>query len=134
MLNVMSNTVTDLKADGVLTAIVPANNINVGPVDIVQETQTGLMMPMITLHLVSEVSNTVPLATRETYFQLDIWSRTSQLEVEQIYERVLTILNFQTQDNSGTHIYWQRMSSAVDQYESDRRIFHRSCTFMAWVQ
>lgn len=130
----MSKIVSVLKADSTLTAMVPSNNIMVGPVDVLEENQTQLVMPQINLYLVSEMSNTVPLSTRETTFQLDIWSRISQLEVENIYEQVLSDLNYLTTDNNGTHIFWQRLNSAVDNYQTDRRIFHKSCTFMAWVQ
>jgi hypothetical protein len=130
----MSKIVATLKDDPTLTAMVPSTNIMVGPVDVLEENQTQLVMPQINLYLVSETSQTVPLAARETVFQLDIWSRISQLEVENIYEQVLTTLNFLSGDNNGTHIFWQRLNSAVDDYQTDRRIFHKSCTFMAWVQ
>jgi hypothetical protein len=106
----------------------------IGPVDIAEEAVATLTLPQINLKQVSEVTNSVPLNTRDTSFQLDIWSRNSQLEVENIYEIILTLLNYLSADQGGNHLFWERSSSAVDMYEADRRIWHRVITFVAWVQ
>ena len=132
MLEIFQNFISVLQGDIILTAIVPATNITVGPVDIIQEKQSELMKPQINLFQISEVQRSVPLNTRDTQVQLDIWSRNSQLEVENIYERVVTLLSYQIANQNTAHLFWDRLDGAVDHYESDRRIWHRACTFRVW--
>jgi len=134
MTNLFVKIVNILTTDPTLTVIVPATNILVGPVDIAQEQVASLTLPQINLHQITELTNLVPKNTRETSFQLDIWSRDSQLEVENIYERILTLLNYLTTDQGGNHIFYERSSGSVDMYETDRRIWHRATTFEVWVQ
>ena len=134
MKNLFVKIISILTGDVTLTAIVPATQIFVGPVDVTVEEQTGLLMPQINIRQVTEVTATVPRNTRETTFQVDIWSRNNQLEVEDIYERIITLLNYLLTDQGSNHIFWQRSGGAVDDYEGDRRIWHRSITFVAWVQ
>jgi hypothetical protein len=134
MTNLFIKIVNILKADVTLTAIVPATQIFVGPVDVTVETQAQLLMPQINLFMVSEVTRTVPKNVKDTTFQISIWSRNSQLEVETMYERILTLLNYLVADQSTNHIFWERSSGAVDDFEADRRVWHRSVTFTAWVQ
>ncbi len=134
MLNIFSEIVSTLKGDATLNSLIPPTNIMVGPVDITQELQSQLTMPQINMFLVSESVRTVPQGVRDTTVQLDIWSRVSQIEIENIYERVLSLLDFLSTDSSGTHIFWQRLGSANDQFETDRRIWHRACTFVVWAQ
>ena len=120
-----------MKATSAVTSIV-GTNIFTGPVDITMETQSELLYPSIVLSQVSEAVRTVPQNARDTTIQLDIWSRNSQLEIENIYEAVLAALNYQSGDQSTAHIFWQRLGGAVDLFESDRRVWHRSCTFTIW--
>jgi hypothetical protein len=133
MLTLLTNIVSILIGDTALTTIVPAANILAGPVDITTETQTGLLLPQINVHIISESQRTVPLNTRDTMVQIDIWSRNSMLEVINIYERILTLLSYQSSNQNADHIFWEKISGANDQYESDRRIFHRSITLQCWV-
>ena len=132
MLEIFTKIISTLQADGTLTAIVPAENISVGPVDIVIEKQSELRKPQINIFQVSESLRTNPLNVRDTTVQLDIWSRTSQLEIETIYERVVTLLSYQTVNNGSAHIFWNRLDGANDVYEQDRRIWHRACSFKVW--
>lgn len=132
MLEIFEKLIATLIGDATLTAICPATNIFTGAADILQEKQNTLLSPAIILSQISEAVRTVPLNTRDTQIQLDIWSRNSQLEVETIYERILTLLNYMSADQSTAHIYWQRLSGAVDLFEADRRVWHRSCTFTVW--
>lgn len=132
MLNTEIKIVSILKADTTLTATVPANNISVGPVDISIEKQSELRLPSINIHQVSESMRSVPEGARDSVYQLDIWSRNNQMEVENIYERVLTDLDFISYDQGGNHVFWERLSGAVDEYQSEMRIWHRSCTFVVW--
>ena len=134
MLEILTNLIATLKASGSLTAIVPAANILVGPVDVVTETQAGLMLPQINIHVVSEVSRSVPSNTRDTSIQIDIWSRNSQLEIENIYEIIVPLLNYSSPVQGTAKVFWERLGGAVDQYESDRRIWHRATTFVFWSQ
>ena len=133
MLELLQNIIFLLTNDAVLTAIVPKQNILTGPADILQQSQSTLLTPAIILSLVSEAVRTVPINTRDTQIQLDVISRNSQLELEQIYEEVLNVLNYAYGSKSGnTHLYWERLSGAVDMNESDRRIWRRVLTFTCW--
>ncbi len=132
MLEIFESFISILTGDATLKQTVPVANILTGPADILQEQQSTLLAPAIILSQVSEVMRSVPLNTRDTMVQLDIFSRNSQLELETIYERVLLLLNYDSGNQNTAHIFWQRLGGAVDQFESDRRIWHRSCTFTVW--
>jgi hypothetical protein len=134
MLEILQNLIAVFKANAPLTAIVPTANILVGPVDIVTETQAGLILPQINLRVVSEFSRSVPSNTRDTSVQIDIWSRNSQLEIEQIYEIIVPLLNYTSPTQGTAKVFWERLGGAVDQYEGDRRIWHRATTFVFWSQ
>jgi hypothetical protein len=134
MINVTEKIVNILTNDSQLNNIVPAKNIFVGPTDIVEEKQNGLFLPQINIHLISEISRTVPSNTRDVIYQIDIWTRNNQLELDTIYERVLDLLNYLNTDYNTSHIFWQRLSSSDDLYESDRRIWHRAVRFTVWAQ
>lgn len=121
-----------MTGDATLTAIVPVANIYTGPVDVLIETQPELSMPMIILALVSEVQRTVPQGARDTTIQIDIWSRNSQLELEQIYEEIINLLSFQIANQGTAHIFWDRLGGSVDMFETDRRIWHRASSFTFW--
>lgn len=132
MLEIEEEFVAILTANSTITTIVPVANILTGPADIVQEKQATLLEPSIMLFQVSEAMRSVPLNTRDTQLQLDILSRNSQLELENIYEAVLLALNYQILNQNTAHIFWQRLSGAVDIIETERRIWRRSLTFLAW--
>jgi hypothetical protein len=132
MLEIFTKILGILTADATLTAIVPAANMFTGSVDVTMEKQNELLYPSIVLSQVSEIFRSIPMNARDTQIQLDIWSRNSQLEVETIYERILVLLNYVSGDQSTAHIFWQRLGGAVDQFETDRRVWHRACTFQVW--
>lgn len=132
MLEILEYFISVLTTDATLNAIVPVANIFTGAVDVTTEQQNGLLLPQINVHIVSEASRTVPLNTRDTVVQIDIWDRNNYLETITISERILTLLNYKTIDKNTAHIFWERLGSTVDQYESDRRIWHRSLTFTVW--
>lgn len=132
MLQIFEKFIALLKASSAVTNIV-GNNIYVGPVDITMEKQNTLLYPQILLSMVSEAVRTVPQNTRDTTIQLDIFSRNSQMEVETLYEAVLTALNYYQGDQDTAHIFWQRLGGAIDLFESDRRYWHRSLTFQVWA-
>ena len=132
MLEILKWIVAQLVADTTLTAIVPTANIYTGPVDVLVEQQDELHMPLIVLSSVSEAQRTVPQGARDTMIQIDIWSRVSQLELEQIYEEIISLLSFRIANQDSAHIFWDRLGGSVDTFEEDRRIWHRSATFMFW--
>ena len=132
MLEILQKFVTVLKNDATLTAIVPANNIMVGPVDIVMEKQAELLYPSINLSIISEVQRSIPTGARDTQVSIDIWSRNSQLEAENIYERVIALLQYMIADQGSAHIFWDRLGGAVDLFETDRRVWHKATTFTTW--
>lgn len=131
MLEIFQKMVATLQAASAVTSIV-GTNIYTGPVDIPMENQDSLLYPSVVLSQVTEVQRTVPLGARDTQVQIDLWSRNSQLELENLYEAVIAALSFQSGDQSSAHIFWQRLGGAVDLFESDRRIWHRSCTYTVW--
>jgi len=134
MLEILQLVISILTGDATLTAIVPAAQILTGPVDIVMEKQADLLYPQINVRIISEVQRSNPLATRDTQIQLDLYSRNSQLELENIYERIITLLAYKIANEGSAHIYWSRLNGAVDFYESDRRIWHRAMTISVWSQ
>lgn len=132
MLEILQWINAQLIADTTLTAIVPVANIFTGPVDVLIESQPELHMPMIVVSVVAEAQRTVPQGARDTSVQIDIWSRVSQLELEQIYEEIISLLSFQIANQSTAHIFWDRLGGAVDMFEQDRRIWHKAVTFTFW--
>jgi hypothetical protein len=135
MLEILQYIYSVLSADSTLTAIVPVGQILTGPVDITMQTQASLLYPQINIHVVSEVQRSNPLETRDTQIQIDIWSRNSQLEIENIYEQVITDLAYDTANKNTAHIFWSRLAGSVDVYETGgtRRVWHRSMTFSFWT-
>ena len=135
MLEILQNFIQLLINDSVLTAIVPKQNIFVGALDSLQQKQVDLLSQAIIITTVSEAVRTVPMGVRDTQVQLDIMSRTSQLELEQIYEEVLNVLNFAFGSMSGnSYTFWQRLGNAVDMNESDRHLNRRVLTFTIWSE
>jgi hypothetical protein len=135
MLELLENLVSILTNDATLNAIVPVSNVFTGPVDFITESQAMLLFPQIQLSVVSEITRSVPTNTRDTLVQISIFSRNSQLEVLNIYERILSLLEYSNTTIDATAvIFWQKVSSATDLYESDRRIWHRAVTVQAWSQ
>jgi hypothetical protein len=132
MLEILTFIINTLKNSTGVTSIVPATQILVGQVDIVEETQAGLQLPQINAHVVSESTRTVPTNARDTMVQVDIWSRNSMMEVVQVYEFILQALNYSIANVNTAHIFWDRSSSCVDMFESDRTIWHRAVTFEFW--
>ena len=135
MLEILQNIITILTTDSILNAIVPVTNIFTGPVDVVNEQQLTLLYPQIQLHVLSESINAVPSNTRSTQLQISIFSRNNQLETINIYERLVTLLNYNSSQNPGTYdIFWEKVGGCSDQFESDRRIWHRAVTVDCWAQ
>jgi hypothetical protein len=132
MLEILQNFVNVLTAAPTVTAIV-GTNIFVGPVDIVMEKQSELLYPQITMFVVSEVQRSNPLNTRDTHVQIDLWSRNSQLEIENLYEAVIAALSYETTNQNTAHIFWQRLGGATDLNEGGtKRTWHRAITFVCW--
>jgi hypothetical protein len=134
MTEIIEQILSLLVNDATLTALCPAANIFTGPVDVSMEAQASLLYPQINLSISSDISRTVPLNARDTIVQIDVWSRQSQLEVLNIYERIVYLLNYTSGDINTAHVFWDRLNSAVDMYESDRRVFRRSSAFRVWAQ
>lgn len=133
MLEILENLISILTGDTTLTAIVPTNNILTGQIDIITESNSALLYPMLNLSIVSEVSRTVPLNTRDTVVQIDIFSNNSMLEILSIYERVVFLLNYYSGDKGSAHIFWQRLGGVSDQFESDRGLWHRAISYNVWT-
>jgi len=123
---------TDSTLAGLLNTTTPIKTIFSGPVDIVKESQTTLGLPLITITAVSESFRSVPQGARDSRISLDIWSRNSELQVHSIYERVCSLLNFQSGSSNSSWVAWERGSGLVSQYESDARLWHWSCDMTVW--
>lgn len=134
MLELLQNIIAVLTDNAPLIALIPADHIFVGPVDITMQKQDELLYPQINIHVVSEVQRSVPLYTRDTQVQMDIYSRNSQLELENIYEAAIQALQYEIADQGTAHVFWIRLGGSVDFYEQDRRIWHRAATFTAWTR
>jgi hypothetical protein len=134
MLNLAISTINYLKNNSAVTSIVAPQAITTGPVDIVVEKQNQIIMPQIIVNDVSEVTNTVPLNTRESRVQISCWSRTSQLEALNIYEAVVQALDYQSNDTNSTHIFWQRVGGYSKSYDSRMRLWNVSADFLVWSQ
>lgn len=135
MLEIDQNFIATLKADAQITAIVPAANILTGPVDLLSKgtTDLELVLPAIVLWTVSEAQRPVPTNTRDTQVQLDVYSKTSQLELETVYERIIALLSQLTYNQGPAHIFWQLLAGGRDVIETDRRIWHKGVTFQVWA-
>ena len=131
MLTMLEFIINTLKNDSVIQSFVDSRIYPDG-VDIDPETN---LYPLITVHCISERTLTNPLNERECLIQVSVWSRLSHLEMEQIAERVLTLLNYdQFHSGYGTTILrWQRQDSGVDMEETDRRIWHKALSFRIWA-
>jgi len=134
MLNLAVSTINYLKGDAGVTALVAPKAITTGPVDVVIEKQNQILMPQIVVNDISEVTNTVPLNTRESRIQISCWSRTSQLEALKIYEAVVNALNYKSNDTNNTHIFWQRVGGYSKSYDSRMRLWNVSADFLVWSQ
>jgi hypothetical protein len=132
MLEILEAFLAKLTTDVALTALVNPKNMYAGPVDIAFDKQKDLPYPAIIVWPVSEASRTVPMNVRDTTIQVDIWSRNSQLELENVYEAMLLALNYQSGDQGTAHVFWQRLNSATDMFESDRRIWHKATSWTVW--
>lgn len=132
MLEILQNIISTLLSDTTLTALVPSGNILVGPVDMLSQKQDDLILPSVILSVVAESQRPVPQYARDSQIQLDIWTRESQLAVENIYEEVIARLNYLTYNQGTAHICWQILGGARDDFETDRRIWHRAVTFQVW--
>lgn len=134
MLELLQYIIGVLTTDTSLLSFIKKENILVGPVDIIMEKQEDLIYPQVNIRVIAEVQRTVPLATRDTQVQIDIWSRNSQLEIENIYEAIIKALSYEIADEGIAHIFWMRLNGTNDFYEGDRRIWHRAATFTAWTR
>lgn len=135
MLELLQNIISIFTTDAILNAIVPVANVFTGPVEIVTEAQANLFYPQINISVISETTRSVPSNARDTLVQVSIFSKNNQMEVINIYERILTLLNYTSTTIDGTAIiWWNKVSGVSDQFESDRRIWHRAVTIQAWEQ
>lgn len=135
MLEILTQIINIFTGDTTLKSLVPAANMFTGPVEIVTEAQANLYYPQIQISVISETTRSVPTNVRDTMVQISVFSKTSQLEVVNIYERVLTLLEYYNATVGSTaRISWMKVSGMTDQYESDRRIWHRAITVECWAQ
>ncbi len=136
MLDVLEKEIALITSDSTLATFMntstPNRKIFTGPVDIVKEMQGTLGFPLMNLIAISESFRTIPQGARDSRIQIDIWSRNSELEVQNIYERIQTLLNFQSGDINTSHVFWQRSSGMSSDYETDVRLWHWSCDFVVW--
>lgn len=139
MLQVLQYVITTLKNDATLQTYLGTSPTRVFPQGVDTSPEN---MPCITVFNVSEVTHTNPRSEREGMIQVDIWvnkgtaSLSPQLLSETIYERVLTLMNFdQYQSGYGNSLLrWSREDFMLDQFESDRRIYHKVIRWKWWAR
>ena len=130
--SVISLIINDSALAVLMGTTVPNKNIFTGPVDIVMEKQSELRFPMIVIRVISESFRTVPKGATDSRLQLDIWSKTSELAVGQLYERVFQILNFKSADQGSTHIFWQRGEGLSEDFVTEMRLWNWHADLIAW--
>jgi len=139
MLQILQYVITTLKNDATLQTYLGTSPTRVFPqgVDISPEN-----LPCITVFNVSEITHTTERNERDGTIQIDIWvnagtaTLSPQLLSETIAERVLILLNFaQYQSGYGNSLLrWSREDMMVDQFESDRRIYHKVIRWKWWAR
>ena len=129
MLRAKRLVIDTLKNDATIQGYV-VDRVYAAGIDIIPE-----ILPAITVQDVSESIRTVPLGKKDIIIQVDIWSITNQLEVDNIYERIQTLINFRQLADDGTNqVYWMREDSMVDLPESERRIWHKAIRYRTWAK
>lgn len=131
-INIVNTLISDTALATLMGVSVPNKNIFAGPVDIVKQLRSELGFPLINLKVVSESYRSVPTNAKDSRVQLDIWGRSSELQVENIYERIASLLNYDSGNQGSTHIFWQRVSGLSESYETDMRLWHWSADFVIW--
>lgn len=128
MIAILENIVPRLTQDATLATLmgqsIPNKLIYVGDVDIVQETQKSFQYPMILIHTTHDEFSRLPLGARETHLQFDVMSKTSELQVIQIYEQMCQDLLYVSGFQGNSFIWWSRPTSATDISESEMRVWH----------
>ena len=136
MLDLLQSIQNTLAADatlaGLMNTTAPNKRIFVGRVDVVKEVASSIGLPMLVIKGVSESFVTVPITSRNSRIQIDIWSQNSELETAKIYERICTLLNYQSSNINTSHIFWQRGDGFVEQFESEANLFHFLTDIVLW--
>ena len=101
-----------------------SSHYNVYPMEV---DVTPEQLPAITYADIGVTVTSVPKGMHIGSIQLDIWSKISALEVEQIYDPLQAVLNFQHSQTasisiSGT-LWWLRENGARDLHTPSRRIW-----------
>ena len=136
MINTAQNIIISLTQDstlaGLMNTTVPNNSVYTGDVYVVREKQNTFQYPLLTMSPVSEEFEVMPLNGRQATYQLDIFSRNSEIEAIQIYEQVVFNLSFINTSQDSTKIWWTRPVSATNISESEMRIFHIRVDIHVW--
>jgi hypothetical protein len=136
MVDIIQKIIGILKSDATLASLmntsVPILNLFTGPVDIVKETQSSLGFPILIVSSTSESFRTVPQGARDSRISIDIWSRNSEKEVLDIYERVAYLINFTFGDINSSYVFWQRGEGFITQFESEVRLWHQTFDIIIW--
>ena len=107
---------------------------NVYPMDV---DITPENLPAITYADIGITVTSVPKGMHIGSIQLDIWSKTSALELEQIYDRLQVVLNFQHSQTASVSIsgtlWWLRENGARDLHTPSRRIWRKSVDLKFWA-
>ena len=91
-------------------------------------------MPCITFFEVGTTILSVPRGMNIGILQVDIWSKTGEIEVENIETRISQLMNFRdsSQDTFTGILWWCRKQSVRETFEADRKIFHKSIDYKFW--
>jgi hypothetical protein len=125
---------SDAKLQGYLTNAGGNPPYNIYPMGV---DNVGENLPAITFSDVGITLLSVPRGMHVGRFQLDIWSKISALENENIYARLAQVLNYQNDLTTTTtfsgNLWWIREEMATDTIESNRRLWRKIITYKIWA-
>lgn len=116
-----------LSGDSTITGYV-GTNIYPSGVDAIEA------YPAITIELIASKTSTFPTKGRVATIRVSVWSSASELEVENIYSRVWTLMNYM-QNNTplSQKVYWSLEDAAVDNIDTARRVWSKHASYKVWI-
>lgn len=128
--------INTLTADSQLQTLLNATSSTM-PIFPVDADISPEQFPCITYMDAGTAIRTVPKGVRVGRIQLDVWSTSNALEVENIYERLGALLNFANAVSTSTPamsgiLWWMREESARDLHTPKRRLWRKSVDYKWW--
>lgn len=120
---------TTLSSDTTIKGYVGAN-VFAGGVDLIEA------YPCITIEEMSETDEWAPFNVRNVEVTITAWSESSNLEADEIFERIRTIFNM---NQGGTTplselIHKAHLEGAHEHYDTERRLWRKAADIRFWVK